>query len=166
MAASEQRESPYEFPVDPPIPEMLPPTASVHEVEPLHYFSCLRFYREDIPRYIEQPLVEACRILYDKNVPTTLTSANREDIAYGAVTMFIDYGSLTPANREIACELGSVRRVPNSPRSIVQIEIPIAADSTVGSVSADAVAIAERFEEQPPSTSIDPEYGLEPDAFY
>ncbi|MEX1113004.1 MAG: hypothetical protein WD603_02660 [Patescibacteria group bacterium] len=146
MAISEQQEQTYEFPIDPPMPEVLPPTASVREVEPLHYLSCLHFHRENIPRFVEQPLVEACQMLFDKNVRTTLTSANRHD---RVAVMFIDYDTLTPANRTVAGQIGRVRPIPDTSCSLVQIEIPISADSTVGSVSADAAAVAELFEAQP-----------------
>ena len=149
VMAAEEQATLIEVPFDPPIPERLPPTAPISDVEPLRYLSCLRFYREDVERYVEQPLVEACRILLDRNVVTTLTSANQVDLERGVNgVIFVDYNALSEENRAVARELPRLRTIPGTARVLAQIDIPLTEESTVGSVSEYAVAIAERFRSQ------------------
>ena len=46
--------------------------------------------------------MKACQILYDKNIRTTSTSANKNDLEWGRVYFNIDFDSLSEENQEIA----------------------------------------------------------------
>ncbi len=53
---------------------------------------------------LEAPIKEACKLLYDLNIRTTFSSANKQDVTrrngYGWIN--IDYDSLSPENQAIA----------------------------------------------------------------
>ena len=143
---AEQPEPTPEPPVQPPLPERLPPDAPITEVAPIHWTSAVPFDRSEIERYVEQPLVAACQILFDKKVTTTLSSANREDLPRGRGAIFVNYDNLTAENRRVGLEVGRVRSDQGVSRCL--ITIPVSEESTVASVSQYAVSIAERFEPQ------------------
>ena len=116
----------------------------------MRYISCIAFDRDNVERFVEQPLVEACRVLMDKNITTTLTSANQEDIERGSpAVIFIDYEALTEENRRMAQAVGRLIRDRGIARSV--LVIPMSRESTIADVSEYAVTIAELFHQQPAS---------------
>lgn len=58
--------------------------------------------REQIKELVEKPLLEACQIMYDKNIRTLATSANKKDIEVGEVYIIIDFDNLSEQNKIIA----------------------------------------------------------------
>lgn len=75
----------------PPDREPLPGTSPVAEVEAIHWSADVVFEAAEIERYVEQPLVPACRVLlFEKNIRTTYTSANAEDALQGRGVISID----------------------------------------------------------------------------
>ena len=103
--------------------------------------------RNNIIEYVEEPLVEACEIFYDKNIKTTSTSANRNDIEAGYVRLIINYDFLSPANKKIAEEYGKLIKSDIGIQSII-ISILVNASTTVFEVVKRSKEIAESFEKQ------------------
>jgi hypothetical protein len=111
MSPDTERSIEFAVPVDPQLPERRPPDAPVSEVQAMRYISCITFDRDNVERFVEQPLVEACRVLMDQNITTTLTSANQEDVERGSpAVIFIDYEALTKENRRMAQAVGRLTR--------------------------------------------------------
>jgi hypothetical protein len=103
--------------------------------------------REDLVGLVEGPLLSACQELYDKNIRTTSTSANKNNIQSGFVGLDIEFDTLSDRNREIGKTLGEVSFFDGM--NILHIDIPITASSTFGEVQAKAEEIARKFERQP-----------------
>lgn len=108
--------------------------------------------REYLDTLVEPPLVEACKLLYDKNVTTIATSAHQNDIDLGFATIELQEEYLSPENREIANQLiqeGEARYLTNNHgEESLFLAVPLTQDSTVAEVSENALKIAQRFEKQ------------------
>lgn len=63
--------------------------------------------RDDLVKLVEFPLLEACQILFDKNILVTASSANKNNIPVKEIYIVLDSNSLSPANKEIAEKFGS-----------------------------------------------------------
>ncbi len=102
--------------------------------------------REDLKGLIEAPLLSACQELYDKNIRTLSSSANKQDIHYGSGHIVIDFDTLSDANKEIAATTGEVTFADNM--NCLDIKIPLTTESTFDSVQAFTEKIAHKFEKQ------------------
>ncbi|MCM8784234.1 MAG: hypothetical protein NC818_05630 [Candidatus Omnitrophica bacterium] len=120
------------------------------EIEPQGWFiERIRNKKEDIPRLIELPLREAVETLYDKNILTIRSSADRNDIQYGFAYIEGELNSLSEENgREL-------RRMVNE--GIAEIEgvyfrlkVKVNTQTTVEIVRDSFINIARRFYYQPP----------------
>jgi len=122
----------------------------ISEVEPIEESSATNVLkREDLDKLIDPPLLEAIRILYDKNILTEATSANRKDVKKGEAYIHIPYAELSDANKIIALKLGRWISDGVKAEKVFSLNIPITAETTVGELSAKAVAMAEQFKKQP-----------------
>lgn len=102
--------------------------------------------REDLAGLIEGPLLSACQELYDKNIRTTSTTANKNNVETGFVGLDIEFDTLSDRNKEIGQTLGEVNFFDGM--NILHIEIPITAESTFGEIEAASLEIAHKFEKQ------------------
>lgn len=103
--------------------------------------------RAEIAQFVEPPLRTACEMLWDKNVQTVGSSANKKDLTTGKAYINIDYHSLSDENKKIAEQLGEVSESFSGP--VVTVYIPMTEQSTVGEIQAAAEALAAQFHEQP-----------------
>jgi len=112
--------------------------------------------REDLEKVVESPLLAAAQYLYDLNVETIDSSANRKDALGSHIARInIDFDSLSPENQQIAIDLlgephrGRETGTPELPvgREIT-VEIPINENSTEQEVSNRALEIARKFKKQ------------------
>ena len=78
---------------------------SIENVEKIESSRVILRTREDIDKFVEAPLVDACKIFYDKNIETLLSSANKGDVGHGAY-IEIDFRSLSEENKEIGKKQG------------------------------------------------------------
>ena len=103
--------------------------------------------RDQIKKLVEVPLLSACEELYDKNIRTVSTSANKKDIESGRPGyIIIDFGSLSEENRKIARQLGELSHEDNTGQ--ILIEIPLAKNTTADEIKKFAESIAHKFEKQ------------------
>ena len=112
--------------------------------------SGLEFWsKEDLKNYVEAPLLAACELLFDKGIRTVFSSANQKDIPNGHAYITLDYELLSPANRQIATEIGA-EGIIHGPvqKKGIYLEIPLTVQSTLGEVKAKALALAGLFENQ------------------
>jgi hypothetical protein len=104
--------------------------------------------RDRIRDLVEKPLIAACEILYDKNIKTLESSANKEDLGRGNVGITIHYDSLSPGNQKIArehCDIGTT----DDWGQVASIIIPITSGMTTEEIQQASIQDANRFEHQP-----------------
>lgn len=114
--------------------------------------------RENLSQFIEEPCLDACRYLYDKNIETYMSSANKEDIGkYGYIDIVFD--SLSMENKQIVLNLLEKEDIKDKiefssgahgsePIRIIKIKTPINDQTTVGEVRNDFMKILELFKLQ------------------
>jgi len=115
-------------------------------------------YREQLAELVERPLLSACEELYDKNIVTLSTSANKQNVEFndpehpeqkrpgGGAYIIIDFDALSAKNQEIGRSLGEVYGV-GSKRNL-RIVIPLTRESTFEEVQTKAEEIAHKFAKQ------------------
>lgn len=112
--------------------------------------------REDLRKIIEEPCLPACLKLYDLNIQTVNSSANRREIGDNAY-IGINYDSLDENNKKILNKLidnGIIEPLSLSDNPNQRggrdfsIKVPIHEDDTVGIVSDRFMQIVSCFEQQ------------------
>ena len=101
--------------------------------------------REDLAMLVEPPLLEACQILFDKNIHSVMSSANKKDLEYkeSCAYILIEYEGLSPDNKQIADRICQ-RTVDGGYR----IEVPLNPNSTFGEVKKAAFELVSTFKQQ------------------
>lgn len=126
---------------------------------------------DQVRQFVEEPLIEACEILFHKNIKTTMTSANKLDLErskdgvnhYAWIDIF--YDSLSDVNKKLVDSImmaeeriddikveGFVLKRDVAGKTIeenyIRALIPITPESTVAEVSGKAARFAHLFEKQ------------------
>lgn len=109
--------------------------------------------RDEIKDFVEQPLLGACEDMWDKNVRTLSTSANKKDIKLSEVHIIIDFDNLSEENQRIAlqyCQTASYGYLDFFGNRIryVRIAIPVSEDTTADEISKKASEMAGAFNKQ------------------
>lgn len=129
--------------------ERMGDSTPLSEVESINEGGSSPKSREALSGLVEAPLLEACESLFDKNIQTVFSSANKDDIRSGEVYITIDYDSLTPANQMVARSLGEIHKTHGSePKNAVNLTIRVSPETTVGEIRKAAVQIISKFESQ------------------
>ncbi len=103
--------------------------------------------REQIRDLVEAPLLGACEELYDKNIQTFATSANKKDVEYNSLGyVIICFDTLSDKNKKIAKELGEIYK--DEELNNIKIEIPLNQNSTAEEIKTYAESIAHKFKKQ------------------
>ena len=113
--------------------------------------------KEQIKELVEKPLLEACLIMYDKNIRTLATSANKKDIEIGEVYIIIDFDSLSEQNKIVAQEYNKPTNHDNI--NAVVINIKVNNLTTSKEIEQKSIEIANNFYKQ--SADWIPKYTLE-----
>ncbi|MGB2599029.1 MAG: hypothetical protein WBC99_01110, partial [Candidatus Omnitrophota bacterium] len=122
---------------------------------------------EDLDGLVEEPLLEACKILFEKNIDTISTTANETNLQYllnddggHYATISVNYDRLFPENKVIADDLVDGRRNLENIRfyraideglrmtPTLLIRIPITYETTIQEVHEKAVRVANLFKKQ------------------
>lgn len=117
--------------------------------------------KKQLAELVEAPLLEACEDLYDKNIQTVMSSANKGNIKKyvfedptlnfgGQAYIDIDFESLSKENKSIAIGLGGKLFNMHGFRPIkcVKITFPIDKKTTVGDVRRMAKEAISKFQLQ------------------
>jgi hypothetical protein len=106
--------------------------------------------REDIKNIVELPLLRACEELYDKNIRTLASSANKKDIESGEVHILVDFDTLSEENKAIARQHAEPKQDSGhwGGGRLFIIKIPVSESTTVEEISTKAVAITNTFKKQ------------------
>ncbi|OGG53553.1 hypothetical protein A2851_03890 [Candidatus Kaiserbacteria bacterium RIFCSPHIGHO2_01_FULL_53_29] len=124
-----------------------PAVQKISDIEPIEKSGLNIATRAGIKDVAEAPLVLAIEDLWDKNIQTTGSSANKKNIREGRGTIEIDYATLSEENKTIGRELGT--RSMMQGKEILIIDIPVYQNSTVREVEHYAGLVASEFEKQP-----------------
>jgi len=74
---------------------------TIADIKPIAEGSSDHFYKKSaLGKYVEEPVLKACEILWEKNIKTVMSSANRNDIGRFAY-IDIDYRFLSEKNKRI-----------------------------------------------------------------
>jgi hypothetical protein len=127
----------------------------IGEIEPLSTHSHLIITKkEDLKEVVEGPLLSACEELYDKNIETYMTSANRKNVSASLkpeqrnADIQIYFDSLSEDNKKVGQTLGQVSQIRPDARPILTVLIPVTLDSTYGEIQSRAEAIVHKFNKQ------------------
>lgn len=108
--------------------------------------------REQINEIVEEPLLLACQILYDKNIKTVDSTANAKNLreGIGCAGIAIEYDSFSEENRKIAEALGLIPQAYDD-FQVIEITVPMSTESSVEKISSAAQEIARKFVVQAPN---------------
>ena len=72
----------------------------IKDIEPINLEGVTIKRKEDLKRFVEEPCLEACEALYDLNIETYMSSANKNNVGdYGYIQIICD--SLSEENKQI-----------------------------------------------------------------
>ena len=111
--------------------------------------------RDTLDLIIDPPCLEACKYLYDCNILTINSTANKKNIENGKGAIDINYHSLDDYNRKVVDSLVSEGLIhlredfdKESRDEVFSIEIPINENTTVEDFSNQMLTIAKYFQPQ------------------
>ncbi len=113
--------------------------------------------RETLKLMVDKPCLEACEYLFDCNILTTTSSANKNDISAGSGFIGVNYDSLDETNKEIynklkerqlVKEFGSHKDAYGINKHDFLIEIPITSETTSEEFSKKLMEIVKVFQKQ------------------
>ena len=119
----------------------------ISEIEPLQESrNSIVKMREQLKEFIEPPLLSACETLYDKNIRTLSTLANKQDIERQTGHIIVDFDSLSDKNKELGKQFGEI--VFDDGINQLVIKIPITENSTFEEIKNYAESLVGKFEKQ------------------
>lgn len=119
----------------------------LNEVEPIEQGGVAVVARESLKDIVELPLLAACQELYDKNIQTSMTSANKKDIETGEAYITLVYDTLSDENKIVADSLAEMHEYRG--KKYAKLIIPVTAQTTVAELGKRALEIASKFKKQP-----------------
>lgn len=137
---------------------------TVEEITPIWGSGAQPIYSDDdVREFVEEPLVDACKMFLDKGIRTYWSSANT-DSGQKQADIGVDYSSLSEENKAIASKLGGIVEDNfdlggNFTFKGVVFLLPISAKTPVADITQWSIGIAEKFKTQV-STWV-PKYTLE-----
>lgn len=123
-----------------------PSIGKVSDVEVVQETGTLITKREDIKKYVETPLIEACGMLWDKNVKTTWSSCSSKDFQQGHGVIGIDYESLSEENKKIGEEVGEINE--SGLGKTLWLKIPLTPDTTIEEARRKSIEFVSKFKKQ------------------
>jgi hypothetical protein len=123
------------------------PNRMLKDVERIHGGYKILQSREHLKDVVEEPLLEAAQILYDKGITTVYSSASPE---WPSADIGIDYNSLSEVNKKIALRLGRLGKLSHDGGPVVFITIAqdITPETPVDALIKKSTQIAHSFEKQ------------------
>ncbi|HEU0050532.1 MAG TPA: hypothetical protein VFQ60_00560 [Patescibacteria group bacterium] len=103
--------------------------------------------REKLRGLVEPPLLSACEELYDKNIQTYSSSANKKDIEIGEGYIMICFDSLSEENKNYARKLGEPFTMDG--QTMLRIAIPLKQNDSVLDIENHSLEIVHGFKKQP-----------------
>lgn len=110
------------------------------------------FNRTELKDFVEPPLLKACEDLYDKNIRTLETSANKKNLASKYAYINIDVTSMSPENTLIAQGIAQKEEgdiLEYDGKQVLVVKIPIKDETTTSEIEEQSVKLASMFKKQP-----------------
>jgi hypothetical protein len=134
-------------PESPGLENELTKPKTLKDVEPIESpGSTVLKSKDEIPTYVEGPLVKAAKVLWDKGIGTVMSSANKKNAGEGRAYMSLDYKHLSAGNKEIVQKIGRV--VLKKGQTDAYLEIPVTENTDVTEIEKKFTERAEQFERQ------------------
>lgn len=108
--------------------------------------------KKQLEGLVEPPLLRACEDLYDKNIRTLSTSANKKDVGVGFAHMIIEVSSMSLQNVAIAQKIAQDEGnevVEYDGRQALVVHITMDETTTAPEIEEQSVEIASKFNKQP-----------------
>ena len=102
----------------------------------------------DIPKVVDAPLVDACSLLYNRNIQTIASSCNEYDRKHSLGHILINYDTLDINNQEIADELFGGPKNFGKWNGIIPITIPTDKFTSDEAIAKYTVQQASKFQKQ------------------
>lgn len=130
--------------------ERIPGNIMIRNIFPICESSINVLSREDLVKLVEAPLLEACEELYDKNIKTLWSSANKENLEHGGyANIQIDFDTLSDKNKEIALKFGKLSELHGEKnKKSIELRFPLTKNTTVGEIRTMAHQVVSQFEKQ------------------
>lgn len=120
----------------------------ISQIEPIEEGGFRVESREDLERWVEPPLLEACQVLFDKGIKTVFSSANKKDVGRTGY-IAIDFESLTPENKAIAERIGQEGKIHGvKVKKGIYLQLPITEASTLRDIKERALVLVSQLEDQ------------------
>ena len=124
----------------------------LRDIEPISFAPGERVSsREELEELVEPPLLRACQMLFDKNVHTTVSSANKNNLINGRVSFAVDYGSLSDDNKKIVDRLNAEYKATLEPGQLLRpggFVMRVNTETTEPEIEAWSLSIAQQFQQQ------------------
>lgn len=110
------------------------------DIEPIEESFIIPASREHLDEIVELPVLEACKILFDKGIRTLMSSANYQDLISGNAHIIIDFEHLSDENKVIAESLGTIDTRTGFFRvQTIKVEIPVDKNMKIGGISDEMI---------------------------
>jgi hypothetical protein len=119
----------------------------IEQTEAIHESSHIPKDRDHLAELLEPPVKDACLQLYDKNIRTIMSSANKKDMSTGYGYISMDYDQLSEENKRIAEEIGAIEKRGEG-GTVARIKFPISPSTTVDDISKASQELADKFVKQ------------------
>lgn len=110
------------------------------DIEPIEESFIIPTSREHLDELVELPVLEACKILFDKGIRTLMSSANHNNLIDRNVHVIIDFDHLSDENKKMAESLGTIdTRTGFFRGQTIKIEIPVDKSMKIGDISDEMI---------------------------
>ncbi len=124
----------------------------IKDVEPIESSGSTLLTKDTMKDYVEEPCLDACMYLYDLNIQTYMSSANKKNVGeFGGISIYFD-DSLSDENKQIIQDLinrgNKNLNIDEYDVAIASIDVPITEETTVGEVKDEFMKIVSKLKIQ------------------
>jgi len=118
----------------------------ITEIEPIGIQPVDIKKKDDIKKYVKLPLIASCEILWEKNIQTYSSSANRKNIG-NYVHINLNWNTLSPQNKKIGRKIGKIGN--DHEEKVVSLKIPISSpNEKIENISNSMICLVSQFKKQ------------------
>lgn len=124
----------------------------IKDVEPIESSGSTLLTKDTMKDYVEEPCLDACMYLYNLNIQTYMSSANKKNVGnFGSISIYFD-DSLSDENKQIIQDLinrgNKNLKIDEYDVAIASIDVPITEETTVGEVKDEFMKIVSKLKIQ------------------
>lgn len=119
------------------------------EIEPIVGGEVEIHNKSQLKEIVELPILAVCEGLWDKNIKTCLSSANKTNIG-NVAQIVIDYDTLSDQNKEISERIGEKGTVHGTRvTNCIYLNLPISQDIEISFIAQHFMNLISQFKKQP-----------------